>query len=185
MFAAQQNRETLGRSQPNLRVSRNELMSDLPKTVRQIVPALGVILSLTFVGLEVRQNTLVARGATVQAIAEQGFEITIAMAQDEHWPRLQAHFEGGGLVSELSAEEMVRFRNFAMATVRIMENRYRQLTLGVLSEDDLGGGGGTAISSWWCGPAFQAYWTDSAPETSWEPALVQFMEQRVLAACEG
>ncbi len=52
------------------------------KAIRETLAALGVIASMVFVGLEIRQNTTVARAATRQALTETATAWAMAMATD-------------------------------------------------------------------------------------------------------
>ncbi len=49
-----------------------------------LLGAVGIVASLIFVGLEVRQNTLISRGAAVQSITEQVNDWQIEMASNEN-----------------------------------------------------------------------------------------------------
>ena len=53
------------------------------KTIGETLAALGVIASLVFVGLEIRQNTAVARAQTRQALTEDLREFIMTLAADE------------------------------------------------------------------------------------------------------
>ena len=61
---------------------------------KEMLAALGVIGSLLFVGYEIRQNTEAVRGSTIQGIADQSLQVTLALSMDEDWLRLQERIVG-------------------------------------------------------------------------------------------
>jgi hypothetical protein len=61
------------------------------KAVRETLAALGVIASLVFVGMEIRQNTSVARAETRQALTDLYTQFHLAMATN---PTLNQQWRG-------------------------------------------------------------------------------------------
>ena len=102
--------------------------------IRDSLAALGVVVSLLFVGYEIRQNTQVARAAAIQATADQSLQVIIAWAADEQAVRLMTRLLDGALPSEFSDDENTKLRFMFLATFRIMENRYRQSDLGLIDD---------------------------------------------------
>ena len=96
----------------------------------EIVGALGVIASMIFVGLEIRQNTNTVRGATIQAVSQQSFDLAVAGLDN---PALRAAF-GAASEDALSLEQASLMNWFYAAKLRADENRYRQVELGILDE---------------------------------------------------
>ena len=60
-----------------------------------LLGAVGVVASLIYVGLEVRQNTLISRGAAVQSITEQVNDWQIEMASNDDWIRIVVFLDDG------------------------------------------------------------------------------------------
>ena len=114
-----------------------------------LLAAVGVVASLIFVGLEVRQNTLISRSAAVQSITEQVNDWQIEMASNNDWIRISVFLNDGGTYAELSAEDRMRYRYVVTPTIRIMENRYRQVRFGIIDPSELEVGGGKASISWY------------------------------------
>lgn len=111
------------------------------------VTRLGVVASLLFVGLEVRQNTAAVRGATYQSIADASQEHTLWFADDPHIRELTARVQEGAVQSDFTeAENLMISAKFAM-TIRRLENIYVQIREGlvpeaaVLEEESMGGEG--------------------------------------------
>lgn len=146
----------------------------------QLVATLGVILSLLFVGYEIRQNTQVARAAAVQSTIEQIIEWQTTVSSDDDWIRILESLSNGGTYADLSPVDQIRYGWVVSVTVRIMENRFRQMQLGVISPEDLGIGGGTANPNWFRSDHFIDWWTSSDRDRSWTPDFLQFFEQNVL-----
>ena len=54
----------------------------------EIIGLMGVISSLVFVGVEIRQNTAAVKGATHQTVSEQINELTLTIASDERLSKI-------------------------------------------------------------------------------------------------
>ncbi|MDX1626099.1 MAG: hypothetical protein R3323_06265 [Wenzhouxiangellaceae bacterium] len=146
----------------------------------QSIGMLGVVVSLLFVGWEIRQNTQVARAAAVQATIEQIIEWQTDVALNDDWIRIIDFLNTGGSYAELAPVDQQRYGWVVSATVRIMENRFRQMQLGVISSEDLGVGGGTANPNWFRSDHFISYWTEVDRTRSWTPDFLEFFEGEVL-----
>ncbi len=53
------------------------------KETAEVLAVIGVISSLVFVAFEIRQNTLVSRAASIQAMADASIQISLAWADDD------------------------------------------------------------------------------------------------------
>lgn len=142
--------------------------------------ALGVILSLLFVGYEIRQNTQVARGAAVQATTDQIIQWQTEVSTDPEWIRVITFLREGGSYHDLSPEDRQRYQWVVSATVRAMENRFRQMEFGVIDQGDLGFGGGTSNTAWFRSPYFLDWWQAADRGESWAPDFLEFFETEVL-----
>ena len=148
--------------------------------IERILAATGVIISLLFVGYEIRQNTQVARATAVQEINNQIIEWATEAAHDPEWVRVITALYGGKKFSELSPEDRTRYNWVVAQTVRLMESRYRLLQLGVIDEADLGVGGGTSNPAWFQSAHFLEWWQSADREQSWSPDFLEFFETEVL-----
>ena len=122
------------------------------------IAAAGVIVSLVFLGIEVRQNTNATRSATVQALAALSFEFTMRMSEDPNWIRIEVYLgQAGTSRNDLTAEDRRIQELKYTAALRIMENRLRQYQLGTITEPEITqlGGGARAFYS---NPAFREWW---------------------------
>ena len=155
-------------------------MSTRSTRLQQGIAAVGVILSLVFVGLEIRENTKAVRGATMQAISDQSSLGLLEGAADTDWIRILTHLGAGGEYEDLSPEDRMRYNLRASATVRMMENRWRQRELGILGSAGLGIGTGMRNTAWYQSEHFRTYWREENMAAAFEPAFVDFMESEVM-----
>ena len=146
-----------------------------------VLANIGVIAGIVFLGFEIRQNTLVSRGAALQGIAEQVVEFQLAAALDDDWIRIITFLDGGGTYSKLSPEDRLRYGWLVGVSVRIMELRYRQAQLGIIDASTVDVHGGKANVAWYRSDHFRAYWQDVDQTVLWTPDFVEFMEVEVLA----
>ncbi len=100
------------------------------KETAEVLGALGVIASMIFVGLEVRQNTNTVRGATLQAISQQSLDLSMAGLDN---PELRSAFSAAA-ANELSPDQETLMAWFYSSKLRADENRFRQVELGILDE---------------------------------------------------
>ena len=129
------------------------------RSIRDGLAALGVALSMLFVGYEVRQNTQVAKAAVIQGTVEQSLQLVIAWAADEQAVGLMTRLLNGALPSEFSDDENTKARLMFLGAFRIMEGRYRLNDLGLL-EDPMVFGGRAAI---YRSPYLAARWDELRP----------------------
>ena len=115
--------------------------------IREAVAALGVIVSLGFVGYELRQNNQVARAAAIQAIADQSLEVINTWTSDEESVRLLSGVLAGATPEEFTAIENTKLRLMFLALLRIAESRQRQAELGVVNDPTIFGGAASALRS--------------------------------------
>lgn len=95
------------------------------QALRETIGFLGVVSSLVFVGLEIRQNNAIARAQTRQALASEYREFWSALAFDDQLAEIQGPALGGS-DSRASIIQWVR--------MRLMENVYHQYKEGVIDE---------------------------------------------------
>jgi hypothetical protein len=108
--------------------------------IGQFIGTAGVIVSLVFVGYEIRQNTQVARAAAVQSLSDQSIEILLAWSLDNEATDLLGRVVEGGLPSDFSDHENVRLRLMYITGLRSAEAGYRQLVLDLVGDTEWMGG---------------------------------------------
>jgi len=117
--------------------------------------AVGVIVSITFVGFELRQNTAAIRGATYQDLAANSAEFAIALSSDSELAELYVRW--GDDPDSLGEVERVRVYVLLLGIGRNVENAFQQHRVGTLT-DDLWLG---YVDSWRgpaASPGFEDYW---------------------------
>jgi hypothetical protein len=112
------------------------------RTITEFAGAVSIVLSLIFVGMEVRQNTAAIRTSTVQAIADQDTTINLAFATDDELARLltKAYLDSGATQTDtgnMSVAEEVRLGMAIRAALRRVENIYLHVQAGVLEPEAL------------------------------------------------
>tara|TARA_B110000438_G_scaffold11103_1_gene11058 strand:+ start:44 stop:511 length:468 start_codon:yes stop_codon:yes gene_type:complete len=116
--------------------------------IAQVLAILGVIISLAFVGLEINQNTSLARNQAYLEYVESLKDLTLEIATDEALPGLIARLVEGEMEEGFSAEDNVRIPLFQNATVRVWEGLYRSWSAGYLPQEAVANiGGGTLLNN--------------------------------------
>ena len=108
--------------------------------LREGLAALGVILSLVFVGYEIRQNTQVSTAAAIQGVTDQSLEIILAWTEDEEAVALLGRVLNGEGPSDFTDSENTKLRLMYLGALRVAESRYRQSTLGIIENPTILGG---------------------------------------------
>lgn len=113
--------------------------------LREILAAIGVVLSLVFVGYELRQNTQVSKAAAIQGLADQSLDIILTWTSDGETVHLLTRVLAGETPDTFTADENTKIRLMFLAILRNAESRHRQTTLGILEDPTILGG---AASIW-------------------------------------
>lgn len=123
------------------------------EAARETLTALGVILSLIFVAMEIRANTEAVEGATIQGIAEQGVG---ALMDAAAIPEVRSGLwkSSTGDLDQLTVDEEVALALVYSAGLRVAENRFRQANLGLVDDGAILGGAGASYAH----PFFGAFW---------------------------
>ena len=151
-------------------------MSKSNRNTVELIGVVGVVVSLVFVGLEVRQNTSAVRGATYQAIADASLEQLIWFADNEKLLQFWVRIMNGAVPDGFSEEEqLVIGANYVM-TIRRIENIYVQVREGLVEEE-------AALrfrpsSDYFESPYFQEFWKGWKPQM--EPSFVEYFETEFL-----
>ena len=147
--------------------------------LRELAATAGVIGSMLFVGFEIRQNTNAVRGSTFDGIAAQSMQFNLELAMNREWLALYEKVVSDSVpLSELTPVERLQFSWVLSTSTRIMENRFRQVQLGILPEQAIRQAGGG--QNWYGTAWFRDYWDQAAPTGQWAPDFVEFMENGVL-----
>ena len=102
--------------------------------VLQIVGGIGVIVSITYAGLQVRRNTRALRAATYQQTAGSFIAAWDDLSRNPDLVSLL--LRGGDDFSSLDRVEKARFRFFTTSYCRRFEIAYFQHQIGILTDAD-------------------------------------------------
>ncbi len=132
--------------------------------IGEFVGAVGVIATLAYLAVQVRQNTRALRASTFQEISTAMSQSSEAIAT--HPDLVSLVFKGAEGLANLTPEELHRYNLTLLMIFRRLESVYVQRTLGSVSEELTGGFERSGLSSiasgggaeWWqtAKPAFAA-----------------------------
>ena len=106
------------------------------KAIKEFLGFAGVVASLIFVGLQVRQNTVAARAAAYQALGEGVSEYWSQISQDPEQALLILRFFREENAEFTPAEEAMLVASY-VAALRRQEAVWRQVELGLLGPEVL------------------------------------------------
>ena len=101
--------------------------------VGELAAAVAVVLSLVFVGLQVRESTIATQAATYQTTVAYDIELLLTRGTSSDGSRLHWAFLENP--KSLTGDEYLRGRDIAAATSRHLENLYLQREAGMLSDE--------------------------------------------------
>ena len=145
------------------------------RDVRETLGLLGVIGSLIFVGLEIRQNTQVARAEAYRGIEQSISAWTLATVEDAEVAAAlrRVTFEGARR-DELTDTEKWQVGAMYDVPLRILESIYRQVGEGILPESALDYYGETSYV--YTAPYMRDLWPVIKP--NYHADFAEYFEQR-------
>ena len=117
------------------------------KALGQAAAAGSVVLSLLFVGYEIRQNTAVARASAAQAFTQQIVDLNAVLIA-EGFPQLNARMIEGELRDGFSSAEQFQIDVTHLSLLRIWESMYRAVQEGLVDPELLVPLSGSGPSPW-------------------------------------
>jgi len=104
-------------------------------SIAEIIGAAAIVVSLIFVGFQIRENTVATQSATFQE--HLGFEINVLMAaaSDPTLSRVFLQTADGLPIAELDGDEEAQATWIWTATYRLWEGYFLQYHQGMMSED--------------------------------------------------
>ena len=153
----------------------------------EIIAAVGVIVSLLFVGFEIRQNTAVARGQARQELAALNQEWLLTMGQDAEFEALWNKAWGAdprleqGEPVELTPAEARRAWFIMTMHLRRLENVYLQYREGLVDASALNSYGFANVAIFRL-PQFDRYWYLENSRTGFDTEFVAFLEEHIRTA---
>lgn len=101
--------------------------------VSEVAGAVGVIISLVYLAVQIRHNTQEVRAASFNAVTDSFNQWNLLIAQDAYVAGLFQR--GAGDLGRLEASEEVRFALLMLALFRIHESIYFQSNRGTMERD--------------------------------------------------
>ncbi len=127
------------------------------RALRETATAVGVVLGLVFVGVEIRTNTTAVQGATLHGISDQSLNLQISIATDEHLVRLMPQIiRDGAIPDDFGVEDQYRAMLTFRSLLKVSENRFRQARLGTVPEGGVEQFGTRSLL--YATPYFRAIW---------------------------
>ena len=103
------------------------------RQVFELVGFVSIVLSLGFVGLEIRQNSRAVRGATNIAISNQVMDMAMEIASNERLGKLVSLMMEDNIKNEaLNPEDRTSAQMLIYAGIRRIENVFLQVEDGIL-----------------------------------------------------
>jgi hypothetical protein len=127
--------------------------------IGRVAGSLGVILSLVFVGLQVRQAATLARAQTRQALSESNAQALQPIAENRDLARAWSlrFLPNAPDSGRLNRTDSLQTAAVMFALLRHVENVYLQYREGVIDESVLGSYG-FRENALFITPAFASYW---------------------------
>ena len=125
------------------------------KTLREGLTALGVVLSLVFVGIEIRQNTVAIRSSTQSELAVSSRDLLMGIASS---PELASAWRRWLAGEELDPDQELMAGLTLASYLRGIENVFLQVESGAVDDDALRGYGFVAIRGVAQSPYFEGFW---------------------------
>ncbi|HUF12647.1 MAG TPA: hypothetical protein VMN78_06090 [Longimicrobiales bacterium] len=146
------------------------------KEIRETLGFVAVAISLVFVGLEIRQNTAVARGQARQDLAALNQEWLILQSTDSAFQHIYRKVWIDE-ADDVSPSEASRAQWAMRLNLRRMENVYFQYSEGLVPESALGSYG-LQVSPTLAGDRFREFWVTRNERRGYDPDFVRFFEER-------
>ncbi len=118
---------------------------------------LGIMGSLIFVGIEINQNSSIARTASYQSYIDGFTELSLAQISDDSVNSLMVRASNGTPENDFTPEEARKLRLFYIALLRQWEGLYRSVNEDILPEEMLSIIGAGHLLGY---TAFEEMWPD-------------------------
>lgn len=141
------------------------------RLVVEISSALAVVLSLIFVGVQVRQSAIATRGATLQSLSNSSLELSRILLENADIRGAVTKWRMG---EELDEDEAYAANIVVLVLVRHVENTYDQIQLGAVARPVLDR---WLTNSTFTSPNFPAWWALSSDRFG--PEFGRFLERHL------
>ena len=132
---------------------------DAISAIGEIIGALGVIVTLGYLAVQIRQNTASVKASTLQAMLEASAGLHDLLASDSDLGRI--FLQGVGELESLAPEDRDRFHFLMLGFLRRLENIYQQGMSGLVADDDWSGLRSSTLNTL-ARPGAHAWWKDNS-----------------------
>jgi hypothetical protein len=142
------------------------------KNVFEVIGIVSLIITMAFVAYEIRQNTNTVRSSTLHDVSRMSYDVTTLVIENPDLrAALRAYCTGD------SSEDQIQLRRlFYGALMRVQQNRFYQVQLGILDESEvlaIGGRGGAYRH-----PYFDEFW--ASVHGAYPLEFVAYIEAEIL-----
>lgn len=140
----------------------------------EFLGAIGVIISLLYLAVQVQQNTKSVRSSTYQALVDSAQDFALLLGSD---PEIASTFTRGLADEDLSRQEQAQFTWLFHVIIRQVENGHFQAMSGAMDPELWEGWTGTLrgiVGS----PGGRRMWSSVRPRL--RASFVQFVEREIL-----
>lgn len=130
------------------------------KNIVEFIGMLGIIGSVVFVGIEVSQNSSIARAASYQSYIYGFTQLNLVQVTDDELNSLMVRIETGTSTSDLTPGQRRKIVFFYITLLRQWEGLYRSVNEGILPDEMLTIVGAGHLLSY---PAFKTIWPEIRP----------------------
>jgi hypothetical protein len=151
-------------------------MNNRAQIITQVLSTSAVVLGLVFVGYELRQNTAMMRGSTMQAISDKYVDYVTGLV-DPVPADLMRRVHRGETTEDFTPVENTQINIMFNAFVQMLENSFLQHREGLVTEavfDSYGWTWGMIQTA-----RFEEYWRNRSSPHVASPEFVEFFEARV------
>lgn len=124
----------------------------------EIIASAAVIISLIYVGLQVRQNTKAIQTSTSQSLYEMHQEKEIIRVTNREFAELSDKIKNRR--GEVSSVDSVQWLGFLNLQVNLYESAYTNMEYGTL-DPEMGESWLESLNEWVCIPLADHYWMNS------------------------
>ncbi|MDE3001976.1 MAG: hypothetical protein OXU38_01795 [Gemmatimonadota bacterium] len=145
------------------------------KELRESVGLLAIVLSLLFVGIEMRQNNIIARASAINELATNQREWLLGVVTDSELSSIWGEYVFNAVPEEsFNRRDQTRLAGLQQALGINMENAFLQRELGLLPDElsDLYHFSGSPVFS---SENFAAFWSNE--RYRYHPTFVAALEQ--------
>ena len=139
---------------------------------KEAVAAIGIILSLTFVAVELRQNTKAIQATVRNDLASASRDWTLATATSPELAEARVKWEAG---DEMTEVEFIMVQQLAIGLLRNAENVYLQVRNGSVDESALVGHGFRGVPLLEA-DRFVVFWQSTGISQKFNPDFVEAFE---------